>query len=470
MDTPEKMKGLLPKQEVLATWQTVADARQWAGLSEEVAGQFLEYLGNRNMNNLPLLAAVTPAMVRKAIAEVRLPAATVEGEEGPPEARCCTPFEKTQLGLFFNAARARFDLDPVDVVGEQREQPTGQGPTGTAASAPNTAPLNPLHKVKLSSVLDQASDAEVQLLPPEVLADKRARYKDVQGGDPLERNNFTDAQLSALSQRVAGGGPPYADFAVWGPYGSRIEKKMKFRTSFLDTGGHWRTLEVPGPASFEVWEECWEVFKAAAIADNIAAPATLDIYASEFKERCRVYGAKVWHLCVEADVIARSEELVAEMRRQRATHAQSANHDFDEKRPWESVFRAVALNRSFWDRVLEKPALRGELSGQKPTPAFSGDHPAPTNKRPGGGGNGPTPKKRGKATPAEQRRPDGRYYRGRNGTEICFAWGRGADTCSEPCPHKRMHICEWCRNTHRSINCPSHPGWKPGGASNTRTA
>ena len=439
------------------------------GLLQDLMAGFLEILGSRSLSSLPLLAGLDPAVVRRAIGEVRRAFAEVaEGETPPP--REATPLERVQLGLFYNAARVKFGLPPVDVVCEQEATATAGGQTSSGVASGSAPPPNPLHKVKLSSVLDQVSDAEVQLLPADVIAEKRAQYRAITGGDPLERCNFTDAQLSALSQKVAGGGAPFADFAVWGPYGSRIEKKMRFRSSFLDVGGEWKTIEVPGPASFEVWEECWEVFQAAAIADGLASQATLAMYAAEFKSRVRDFGAGCWQLCVEADVIARSEQFVLEHAKQLALfRSNPKSSSFDPNRPWESVIRAVALDRGFWDRVLEKPALRRELQrGGKATPAFQQQsEEAPPHKRaaPPQRGN---PKKKAKggkgggANPADQRRKDGRYYKGRNGTELCFKWGREEKGCSEPCSQNRMHACEWCRQPHRSIHCPTHPNWKPG--------
>ena len=149
---------------------------------------------------------------------------------------------------------------------------------------------------------------------------------------------------------------------------------MKFRSSFLDAGGEWKSIEVPGPSSFGVWEECWSVFEAACIADGIATQATLAMYAAEFKSRVRDYGAGCWQLCVEADVIARSEQFVHERARQLAAHrAKPEGSSYDPDRPWESVIRAVALDRGFWDRQLEKPALRRELQGAPRVPAFQAE-------------------------------------------------------------------------------------------------
>ena len=337
-----QIRGLLPTPEVLGEWQIIEDARKWAALNEEVHKKFLAYLGDSELSNLPLLASIGPMVVRRAIGDTR---------PGEGEGRECTPIEKSRIGLLYNAVRCKFGLELVDVVSVQV---TGVGATQALPEERGVpSSENPLLKVKLSTVLDQSSDAEVQLLPAETLFQKRSTYRMAMGGDPLERHNFTDTQLSALSRRVAGGGVPYADFAVWGPYGSRIERKMKFKSSFRDAAGNWRIVECPGPATFEVWEECWEVFKAAAIADGIASPATLDIYSAEFRSRCKEY-AKCWHLCVEADVIARSEQLVLERRKQESFHAVSPQaSNYNPLQPWNSVIRAVALDTAFWDRVLE---------------------------------------------------------------------------------------------------------------------
>eukprot|EP00971_Amphidinium_carterae_P053588 1055630-Amphidinium_carterae.1 len=61
----------------------------------------------------------------------------------------------------------------------------------------------------------------------------------------------------------------------------------------------------------------------------------------------------------------------------------------------------------------------------------------------------------------DQKRPDGRYFRNADGNEICFNWSRSPNGCGEPCVAARAHICEWCRKPHRSIECPSKPGWTP---------
>ena len=73
---------------------------------------------------------------------------------------------------------------------------------------------------------------------------------------------------------------------------------------------------------------------------------------------------------------------------------------------------------------------------------------------------GTNKRKRGKATgkglgKTEPKRSDGRFFKARNGVEICFKWARAEGGCAEPCPDRRMHVCEWCRQPHRSVKCPT---------------
>ena len=104
-------------------WQT--PERGWD--CEAILGEFLSLLGNRSLSNLPLAGAVDPVTVRRTILEVRLPVpadgTATEGAEvpavPPPPPRSLMYLEKTQLGLFYNAVRAKFGMPPVDVVSEQ---------------------------------------------------------------------------------------------------------------------------------------------------------------------------------------------------------------------------------------------------------------------------------------------------------------------------------------------------------------
>ena len=63
----------------------------------------------------------------------------------------------------------------------------------------------------------------------------------------------------------------------------------------------------------------------------------------------------------------------------------------------------------------------------------------------------------------DPQRRDGRFCKSTQGINICYDWTRNKDGCNnEGCPKGMAHICEWCRQPHRSVDCPQVPGWKPG--------
>ena len=59
----------------------------------------------------------------------------------------------------------------------------------------------------------------------------------------------------------------------------------------------------------------------------------------------------------------------------------------------------------------------------------------------------------------DAQRGDGRYFSSANGTQICFSFTRNKDGCKKVCPFNRAHVCEFCRQPHRTIDCPKHPNW-----------
>ena len=150
---------------------------------------------------------------------------------------------------------------------------------------------------------------------------------------------------------------------MWGKYGSRIERAMKFKASIMDSDGTRRVTEIQGPNCLETWESCWDIFKGACIAASVATSAALDLYSAKFKTLVRMY-PRVWHLATQADVICRNEEWIHERRRQERKHALTPNtSDYDPSMPWDSVIRATALNSGWWSAQLETPALRAEIRG-----------------------------------------------------------------------------------------------------------
>ena len=241
---------------------------------------------------------------------------------------------------------------------------------------------------------------------------------------------------------------------------------------------------MPGPEDYTTWEAGYEVFKHAAVADGIATLATLNMYQSEFKERVMQYPG-CWHIAAESDMRARSEQVLNSRRKLEVDHARDPGRsNYDPLMPWNSAFRDVAMDRAFWDRVMEKPALRYQLEGPKSVPAFaahsglgasSGSGYLPPPPQAPGQGEGKKKRKQREAIERDakkgkgkggdkgelSKRKDGRYVVARCGGQICYEWSRNKAGCKEPCPHNRIHCCEFDRQPHRTTSCRSHPNWAP---------
>ena len=154
---------LLPYASVYGSSKTVKDVCVWGAVDDEMWNVFAGAQGDASLQNLSLLASMQPADIEEAIE------ATTTGAVG-----------RTKLRLVYAAARLKFDLDPIDV-----GAPPPTVPVEPVVGAPRGVGT-PSLKVKVASVLDQASDREVETLPLEVLRKLRARFRAVEGEDRMK--------------------------------------------------------------------------------------------------------------------------------------------------------------------------------------------------------------------------------------------------------------------------------------------
>ena len=324
--------SLLPSQSVYGSWSSLKEVRSWAAVDNSLWSQFAKTLGDEALDNVSLLAALQPADIKEA----------VEAVQG-------SPIVRTKLRMIFAVARVMYGLSPVDVGAPPVPMVV---PEAKAVKSSRSEGGHSL-RVRVSSILDQASDREVERWTREELIALRGRFRALEGEDPMKAEEVTDDQLSVLAATIKVGMTPYADFGVWKPFGQRAAKSLKFTSHFLDHSGSWRTKEVPGPDSFATWEACWRVFRTAAIMCDIATPAVLDRYAAKFRERVDRF-SDAWHLCVLADTRCISELWESDFRRQSQFHDTNPEISaFVPSRPWNSVIRATSNDRDFWKEELE---------------------------------------------------------------------------------------------------------------------
>ena len=134
---------------------------------------------------------------------------------------------------------------------------------------------------------------------------------------------------------------PYADFAIWGAYGRRMERKLRLAGQVLDSAGKFRHIEIAGPP-LQVWLEACNVLTPAYIFLDVMDLGTILLYRKKIVDYHNTYGPSTWILFYQADVRFRHEK-IEKVRRQclrdhtTATNA-GGNSPFDTKRPWNYVY------------------------------------------------------------------------------------------------------------------------------------
>jgi len=139
------------------------------------------------------------------------------------------------------------------------------------------------------------------------LAACRNQYLLAAGDHPTEECTPIAEQLSALRHVIKSGKPPYADFGVWGPYGSRLARFRKTDATTVVNNElvHRRS---DGPATFECWLSAWDLYAVAMISLDAATIGTMNRFRSGMVQLNKLF-PKMWPVMATTDVILRTERL-----------------------------------------------------------------------------------------------------------------------------------------------------------------
>ena len=205
-----------------------------------------------------------------------------------------------------------------------------------------------------------------------------------------------------------------------------------------------------------------------------------------------------WWLIAVADIKMRRTHLERIRRRVRGEHLELTSaglrSPLDLEKPWDLVFREAARDLEYWQKEVDKKVVQFTTAqrsrGQLIEPGFGslrfagggpggkrtsrdedseddGDAPRKRNNksqgdrrraaRQGGGYHRAPPpaphrereerkgKGKGKEKNNDAKSSEGKYFRSRDGKQLCWAWNKAPGGCTEPCPKQRTHLCEWCR-------------------------
>ena len=434
----------LPNLEAINTWKTVEDVAKWAKIKDEAILELVKELGEDELPDMEVFAAVNPDDVTKAMEKLSYPS-----------------LKRTRFNLFLNGMRAKYELPHVDFTKQAAQQMPSFPPVPQVGSdiveaiAKAAQGKSNGNGIKVAHVLDQGSSEEVPPLDEDIILACRNELHAKLEGEPLEAEEFTDSQLTVFKRRTDAGGSPACDYGVLGPYGSRVERRMKFQSVIREPNGTERTVEIAGPNSLETWEACHQIFRTLSIACKICKLSTLDNYRTKFKERCGEYPSH-WGLAMAADVICRTELWPRLKGQQKRFYDDPATRElaaYDPAMPWDAAIAASTMDSEFWSKNFERKALKMIAEGKQDQPI----HDVPANS---GGYDYGKKKRRGGQNrqvalnyDADQKRPDGRFYVNQDHKRFCADYHAGG--CTTPCrdPRSLSHNCEYCRKPHRSPGC-----------------
>lgn len=190
-------------------------------------------------------------------------------------------------------------------------------------------------------------------MPEAEVADYEA-YKRKFGDFQTPDTDGSKDQLSALSQVIAAGAAPYADFSLlFGLFGQRLLRRQTYMAFQLNAAtGEWSRKEQPGPADFHSCYKTWKCYRTAMLLLEACESERLDAYSKFIRSQVAQFGDEAWSFISQADCRLRSQHM-HRLTRQLRAEPQSG---FTEASPWRACCALAIRDACFWSRELATPA------------------------------------------------------------------------------------------------------------------
>ena len=451
-------------------WVGTAELFAWAGFSAELTAVVTPALGPSP--SISALGFLNEHDINSFLS-------TCQVDDGSGKDRAANLGEKSAFRKAWSAARL--------LTGQASPPSLGGLPTAVGPAA---------KRVKLSSLVDVTAEAELIPLSPEVVRDMFDKYSTERGEPPAPDVEPTGEQLGAVKQLVDSGAPPYVDFALFGPHGRRLLKKLTYTEScYNPSTGEWSKRELPGPSDISSWMRSWAVLECTLLLLGIVKAERLRNYLDRITHFCSLYGPQCWPIIYQADSRMRCEHF-ERLRRQLESHYSyykkipgahtPPGFSFDPSSPWDAVFGAASRDEAFWTAEVKDKCILflsrlapahsllsagttidppANLTGFSTKPGPN-SHPAQQSRQQkrrankgGGRGNAPIPpahpKGGGKSSP-KGAKGKGASSGGRADNTVCQNFNAGR--CDTPFKYGRRHECSKCGGTHALTACTQQRG------------
>ena len=171
----------------------------------------MQFIGAKSTTKLRSLGSIRLEDYQRLLARWKVP------DTGSP--RAPTLVEVSQAELVLRVCRL------VSGKGQSIEEMTralAKAKAAPATPAASAMTPSPTRRVKLSAVASQVDETEVPLLSEADLVKMYSEYEKVFGVG--ERPQTAAEQLTAICRLLGNNLPPFADFAVFGPFGHRLQR------------------------------------------------------------------------------------------------------------------------------------------------------------------------------------------------------------------------------------------------------
>ena len=410
-----------PTPAQLKDFNLVSDIMEWAQLKGDAAKGLLDVLGLEESDHVRVMAAVSDDDWKESIGRWR-----VGNADATPAQRAKAVVAR---GAAYLAATGRR-------LGVQVQQPLSlRLATGAMPLEAGPSSASSLTRFKFNTVINQASEVELTVLEGDAIKVAYVNYKAIFGTFPPPGEELTTEQLTAVKTILDADVVPYVDFAIWGPHGNRVRRKLKLHGVTFSSDGTLIPTEVAGPPSFDQWSAAYTCLRTALVSWKAVELGRVDQYARLIARYVSRYGQSSWYQIYQADVRCRSEHMERIRRRgdeERAVaEAAGQTHSMDPTRPWDWVWSEVVKDSDFWRVELEEPALMALTRASRSAPASSNLASAPSAKRLAPEGLSTVMKV------AKMHEVDGNTFKtNRKGMKLCEGFNKG------DCPHNpRSTVC-----------------------------
>ena len=330
--------------EEISTFTSMKVVLDFAKISESIGAAFLDVTGSAH-DTMPRALGIVPEDTFAAVLdEVLVPV------EGSPH-RALKFAERASLLLVGSACRASAGIFGV------------AAPPSGAPSLALAIPTAIVRKIKLGLVCSQADDTEIELLGTADMDIGYGRWEALFGIDcrPDPDAMITRGQLSAVKYMLDADMVPYVDYAIWGPHGSRMEKKMKLGGQVWQANGTFRYIEIAGPPTIEVWNDAFDVMQTAFVFLDVLDLGTMVAYKKFINTFHALHGPQCWLLLYQSETRFRLEHLERVRHDLNRAHltalAAKGNTPFEIKRPWNYTFQKGLDDDKWWKREFTDPAI-----------------------------------------------------------------------------------------------------------------